>query len=175
MGPRVPELLTLRMDGADVRRPRAGRAYLRFRGRHAAEDSGQALVELALALPLLLLILVGIFEFARAYSMKQSIVNAAREGARTAVVQTTANQTAIETVINTYLSSNNMTADSVTIDVTAPDGTAKSLGTATAGDAVSVTVSDRYDFILLGPVVSLIGAGSRSGVNLRSRATMRKE
>lgn len=164
------------MDGVHVKRPRAGRANFRFRGRHAAEDSGQALVELALALPLLLLILVGIFEFARAYSMKQSIVNAAREGARTAVVQTTADQTAIETVINTYLSSNNMAADSVAIEVSAPDGTAKTLGTATAGDAVSVTVTDQYQFILLGPLVGLVtGGSSRSGVDLRSRATMRKE
>jgi Flp pilus assembly protein TadG len=164
------------MDGVHVKRPRVGRANFRFRGRHAAEDSGQALVELALALPLLLLILVGIFEFARAYSMKQSIVNAAREGARTAVVQTTADQTAIETVINTYLSSNNMAADSVAIEVSAPDGTAKTLGTATAGDAVSVTVTDQYQFILLGPLVGLVtGGSSRSGVDLRSRATMRKE
>jgi Flp pilus assembly protein TadG len=164
------------MDGADVKRLRAGRADFRFRGRHAAEDSGQALVELALALPLLLLILVGIFEFARAYSIKQSIVNAAREGARTAVVQTTANQAAINTVINTYLASNNITADSVRIEVTAPDGTTKTLGTATAGDAVSVIVADRYDFILLGPLVGLVtGGSSRNGVDMRSRATMRKE
>jgi Flp pilus assembly protein TadG len=164
------------MDGADVKRPRAGRADFRFRGRHAAEDSGQALVELALALPLLLLILVGIFEFARAYSIKQSIVNAAREGARTAVVQTTANQAAIDSVINTYLASNNITPDAVTIEVTAPDGTAKTLGTATAGDAVSVIVADRYDFILLGPLVGLVtGGSSGSGVDMRSRATMRKE
>jgi Flp pilus assembly protein TadG len=164
------------LDGADVKRSRAGRADFRFRGRHAAEDSGQALVELALALPLLLLILVGIFEFARAYSMKQSIVNAAREGARTAVVQTTPNQTAVETIVNTYLASNNMTGATVTIEVAAPDGTVKSLGTATAGDAVSVIVSDRYNFILLGPIVGLVTGGSASsGVNLQSRATMRKE
>lgn len=164
------------MDGADVKRLRAGRADFRFRGRHAAEDGGQALVELALALPLLLLILVGIFEFARAYSIKQSIVNAAREGARTAVVQTTANEAAITSVINTYLSSNNIAADSVTIEVKAPDGTAKTLGTAASGDAVSVTVSDRYDFILLGPIVGLVtGGSSGSGVDMRSRATMRKE
>jgi Flp pilus assembly protein TadG len=163
------------MDGADVRRPRAGRVDFRFRGHHAAEDSGQALVELALALPLLLLILVGIFEFGRAYSIKQSIVNAAREGARTAVVQTTVDSAAILTVINTYLSSNNIAPDSVNIEVTASDGTSKSLGSATAGDAVSVTVSDRYDFILLGPIVALVGGSSRSGLDLASRATMRKE
>ncbi|MEJ2483885.1 MAG: TadE/TadG family type IV pilus assembly protein, partial [Gemmatimonadota bacterium] len=146
------------------------------RGRHAAEDSGQALVELALALPLLLLILVGIFEFARAYSMKQSIVNAAREGARTAVVQTTPNQTAVDSVINLYLSSNNISADSISIEITAPDGTTKAFDIASAGDAVSVIVSDRYEFILLGPIVGLVTGGSfRSGVDLRSRATMRKE
>jgi hypothetical protein len=82
---------------------------------------------------------------------------------------------AILTVINTYLSSNNIAPDSVNIEVTASDGTSKSLGSATAGDAVSVTVSDRYDFILLGPIVALVGGSSRSGLDLASRATMRKE
>ena len=52
-----------------MKRIRFGRRVAK-RGRTLARhDSGQAMVELALALPLLLLILVGIFEFARAYSI----------------------------------------------------------------------------------------------------------
>jgi hypothetical protein len=39
-----------------------------------------------------------------------------------------------------------------------------------------VIVADRYEFILLGPLVALVtGGSSGSGVDLRSRATMRKE
>jgi Flp pilus assembly protein TadG len=44
-------------------------------------DGGQSLVELALALPLLLLILLGLADFGRAFYYTTIISNAAREGA----------------------------------------------------------------------------------------------
>ncbi|MCK5448597.1 MAG: pilus assembly protein, partial [Gemmatimonadetes bacterium] len=34
-------------------------------------DAGQALIEVAIALPILLALLIGIFEFARAYNVQQ--------------------------------------------------------------------------------------------------------
>lgn len=48
---------------------------------------GQALIETALILPLLLFIFIGIFEFGRAWYIKNTLNNAARIGARTAIVQ----------------------------------------------------------------------------------------
>ena len=45
-------------------------------------ERGAALLEVALTLPLLLLVAVGIFEFGRAYQTWQVLTNAAREGAR---------------------------------------------------------------------------------------------
>ena len=139
------------------------------------QDSGQALVELALALPLLLLILVGIFEFARAYSIKQSLVNGAREGARIAVVQSPLDPAAVDSVIRFYLNSNNVPVDSMRITANQMDGTVVALGAAKPGDAISVSVFSHYDFILVGPVMSLFGGTFRDGVELGSRATMRKE
>lgn len=50
-------------------------------------QKGQALVETALVLFLLLLLVLGIFEFGRAMYTKNTLVNAARAGARAAVVQ----------------------------------------------------------------------------------------
>ncbi len=47
---------------------------------------GQALVELALVVPVLLLLIVGLAEFARAWNTKQVLTDAAREGLRSAVV-----------------------------------------------------------------------------------------
>ncbi|NIV14468.1 MAG: hypothetical protein GWN62_25295, partial [Aliifodinibius sp.] len=41
---------------------------------------GQALVEFALALPLLLLLILGVLEFGRAFKIKLVLENAAREG-----------------------------------------------------------------------------------------------
>jgi Flp pilus assembly protein TadG len=45
-------------------------------------DGGAAAVELALILPILVLLLFGIFEFGRAYNTQISLSGAAREGAR---------------------------------------------------------------------------------------------
>lgn len=47
---------------------------------------GQATVELALVLPVLVLVVVGIFEFALAWRTHQVLTHAAREGARAAAV-----------------------------------------------------------------------------------------
>lgn len=48
--------------------------------------NGQALVEMALVLPLLLLLFMGIFEFGRIFGAHLLISNLAREGARYGVV-----------------------------------------------------------------------------------------
>ena len=43
-------------------------------------DEGQALVEFALILPVILLLVVGMLEFARAWNLHQALTDAAREG-----------------------------------------------------------------------------------------------
>lgn len=48
----------------------------------SASDRGAVMVELAFILPILVMLLVGIIEFGRAYSAQVSIQGAAREGAR---------------------------------------------------------------------------------------------
>ena len=50
-------------------------------------DTGQALVELALILPVILLLVVGMLEFSRAWNLHQALTDATREGARRAAVQ----------------------------------------------------------------------------------------
>lgn len=55
---------------------------LKVRSRERDEDRGAAMVELALILPILVTLVVGIAQFGIAYSAKVSIQGAAREGAR---------------------------------------------------------------------------------------------
>ena len=55
-------------------------------GRSGEGESGQALVEFALVVPIFLLLLLGIVEFARAWNVYEVLTDAGREGARTAVV-----------------------------------------------------------------------------------------
>jgi len=52
----------------------------RFTGQHRTR--GQGIVEFALLLPVLILILVGVFDLGRAFHALITITNAAREGAR---------------------------------------------------------------------------------------------
>jgi Flp pilus assembly protein TadG len=54
--------------------------------RSAWQRRGQALVEFALILPVILLLVVGMLEFARAWNLHQVMTDAAREGARRAVL-----------------------------------------------------------------------------------------
>ena len=49
-------------------------------------ERGSAMVETAICIPLLLVLMVGIFEVGRAYETWQVLTNAAREGARMAVM-----------------------------------------------------------------------------------------
>ena len=50
------------------------------------DQRGTAMIEMAFTLPLLLLISIGIIEFGRAFQTWQVVTNAAREGARVAVL-----------------------------------------------------------------------------------------
>ena len=50
------------------------------------DDRGQAIVELALVLPVILLLIVGVLEFARAWNLHQVMTDAVREGARRAAI-----------------------------------------------------------------------------------------
>jgi hypothetical protein len=52
------------------------------RGARRDRDSGQAIVELALILPLFLIVLVGMLEFGIAYDHRNAMAYAVREGAR---------------------------------------------------------------------------------------------
>ena len=58
----------------------------RMRGLHA-DERGAAMVEFALVVPLLLVLLVGIFEVSHAWQNYQVLTDAAREGARRAVIR----------------------------------------------------------------------------------------
>ena len=57
------------------------------------ESSGSQIAEFAVALPLLLIMVVGIFDFGNAYNIKQKVTNIAREAARMGASQSTADLT----------------------------------------------------------------------------------
>jgi Flp pilus assembly protein TadG len=74
---------------------------LRTPGRHRR---GQALIEFALILPVILLLVIGMLEFARAWNLHQVMTDATREGARRAVLANpTMNQDSVRAAMWRYL------------------------------------------------------------------------
>src|SRR5688572_31017586 len=71
-------------------------------------ERGAALIETAITIPIVLLVSVAIFEFGRAYQTWQILTNAAREGARVAVIQGMTDAQ-VQTTVRSYLTSGRIT------------------------------------------------------------------
>lgn len=63
------------------------------------QEGGAQLVEFAFALPILLLLIVGIWDFGSAFGLMEKLTNAAREGARIAVSNSTINPTSCTSTV----------------------------------------------------------------------------
>ena len=147
-----------------------------MRKRLLRNQRGAALLETAITIPLVLLIAVSIFEFGRAYQTWQVLTNAAREGARVAVISenTDAQVTAM---VRAYMTNGGLpAAASATVNINRAQPLA---ATTRADDTVSViTVSYPFSFIVLNPVARLVVSGSNTGsaaLTMTSVATMRNE
>lgn len=137
-------------------------------------ERGQAMLEVALTLPLLLLVAIGIFEFGRAYQTWQILTNAAREGARVAVLPGI-DDDAVEERVQEYLAAG-LIPDPGDADVTIDRDTTVDIGAGTAS-ASRVDVAYPFTFIVLQPVARLVVSGSMMGAPLMmtTSATMRNE
>ncbi len=137
-------------------------------------ERGQALLETALTLPLLLLVSVSIFEFGRAYQTWQVLTNAAREGARVAVLPNSLAADARARAVAYMTSGQLPNVGSATVDVN--QNATISIG-ATTATASLVTVSYPFQFIVFQPVARLVVSGSTLGTpfTLTAAAEMRNE
>jgi Flp pilus assembly protein TadG len=134
-------------------------------GRATRNRRGQALAEFALILPLILLFIAGIVEMGRAWNIKQAVTDAAREGARYAVVQDPAITTTADVKAKIEERLALASIETSTIDFS-PDFHVK-------GSEMTVTVSTTFRMGLIG--VLLGWAGAPSVVNISTQATMRNE
>lgn len=130
---------------------------------------GQATVELALVTPLLMIIVVGIFEFGRAWNEKQVITNAARDGARVAALTlNSGGQIADDSANNTI--ARTLSTAGISMPTGQPTWTNFKGST---GSAVTVRLSVPYTFTFLGPLLQW--TTGRSNINLTTQFTMRNE
>jgi len=142
------------------------------------EARGQAMVEFAFVLPLLLLLLVGIIEMAGAWRTLQVVTNASREAARTAVVPMSS-PTSVREILDGYLLSAGLDPALATVSYRC-DGAGDDLcsGASRSGRSTEVELSYPYTFRSLGPLLNLACGGCGTGwgtIPLRSVTVMRNE
>jgi Flp pilus assembly protein TadG len=135
----------------------SARRWFGRRTRKATVDGirGQALLEFALALPVFLLLLVGLFDLGRAVFSYNTLTNAAREGARLAIV----NQDKASIIAHAEAQSAMVELDVPNVDVhfydVNADGTADTNHTCTAVGCLAV-VSFQATYRPITPIISNI-------------------
>jgi Flp pilus assembly protein TadG len=134
-------------------------------------ERGAALLETAITIPLILAVCVSIFEFGRAYQTWQVMTNAAREGARVAIL-TDSTDAQVTSAVRNYMQTGQLplwSSANVTVERTVPFG---------SNTASRITVSYPFNFTVLNPVMRLLSSGSTVGKGttmMTSVALMRNE
>lgn len=164
-------------------------ALIRSLRRFVRAQSGAEVIEFALTLPLLLLVVLGIIEFGFMFQEYEVVTNAAREGARIAVLPTySANagvtQTNVTTRINQYLSSAGLSTAAATIcggDMGCPGNWLPVTDTIIAGTpglcvkVFPVTVQYQHPVAFVRGVTIFFGKTLPTTITLRATARMRNE
>ena len=135
-------------------------------------EKGAALIEAAVTVPVILLISVGIFEFGRAYQTQQVLTNAAREGARVAVIEGTSDAD-VRTRVRDYVTRGGLTTltDGQIVVLRAVPLTASST-------ASSVEINYPFQFMVLNPVVRLVAptdTTTGAPITMKAATLMRNE
>ena len=130
-------------------------------------ESGMAMVETVIVLPLLLMLLFGVVEFGVAFARWQVVSNAAREGARQAILYRAPGTCDIGEVAAEVRDRVRTYGSSIGIDLL--DADISVAGTCAAGSS-SVTVTFRHDFSVLPNLASV-----STGIDLVGSSTMRNE
>ena len=143
-------------------------------GSSVRDDRAQALVETALVLPLLLLLIVGLFDVGRAIWLSNTLATAVREGTRYGIVHGALSasptgpgaasytppdtDTAITAQVRNYASG---VPNNLTVQSTWPDGNAN------RGSRIVVTATFPFT-----PILSQVFLGGGLGITLRSSSTL---
>jgi Flp pilus assembly protein TadG len=147
----------------------------RRRWPRALGEHGSELIELAIALPILLLVIAGIMDFGFLFERYEVVTNAAREGARMAVLTGySCDNTLTSDVgsrVQTYLSTSGLT-DTPTVNC----GTStQTLPSGLTVQVATVTVTYPSSFLFIGPIAALVGGSSPGTVTLQAVSVMRVE
>jgi Flp pilus assembly protein TadG len=151
-----------------------------------SNQRGQAVIEMALTLPLLLVVVFGIIDFGFMFQRYESVTNAAREGARLGMLQS-AGYTATEAQNHaiSYLQASGLNGslracgaavvkNSMCAQLTTQTVAIEGSTPAKSVNQVAMIVEYDHEYSFLGPFMSLFGPGWGS-IRLRSASIMRTE
>jgi Flp pilus assembly protein TadG len=148
------------------------------RGRLAGER-GQALVEFALLLPLLLVVVLGVVDLGKAFGYKNDMTHLANAAARFAAVNSSPTGPGANSIANYVKSTapNDLqnvggSVTPVQITFSFPNPVPPATKNHCTGDPVKVTVTSHYTWL---PFLTLHGALPSIGADMTSSATMRLE
>lgn len=132
------------------------------RRRRPGSRSGAAVVEFAVVAPVLFLFVFGMIEFGRMVMVQQIMTNAAREGARVAILPN-ATTAQVTTAVTNYLTAGAISGATATVSPDPPSS-------ATYGAAVTVMVSVPFKSVSWTPSPFFLGS-----TTLKAQCVMRTE
>jgi Flp pilus assembly protein TadG len=139
------------------------------RWRAFKDDRGSELIELAIVLPILFLVFAAIIDFGFLFQRYEVVTNAAREGARMAVLPGYST-TDVQTRVQNYLTKSGL---GIATTITATPGV-EVIG-ATSVNVVTVQVVYPSPFTFIAPIAGMVGGSGWTALPLRSSSTMRCE
>jgi Flp pilus assembly protein TadG len=142
-------------------------------------ESGAEFIEMALAFPLLMLVVLGIFDFGLLFQQYEVITNAAREGARIAILPAYSTTLAAQKAnaaarVNQYINNSFLSGGGPQPSVVVADPQSVVIG-GVCMTTVQVTVSYQHAFPFVGGIVRYFGGSSWGAATLNGRSTMRTE
>ena len=146
-----------------------------FRRRRSDDDRGAELIELAIVLPILLLVLAAIIDFGFLFQRWEALTNAAREGARVASLPGYTGTAGgdVETRIRSYLAASGIPGGPAVIPPVTY--TTETLPSGKTVNVATVSVTYPANLAYLGPIAALVGGTSQSSIMMRAVSVMRLE
>jgi Flp pilus assembly protein TadG len=153
-------------------------AALKPSSRHRSEE-GAVLIEAAIALPLLLLVVLGIIDFGLLFRRYEVVTNAAREGARIAMLDgysiAPAGANDAEKRVRDYLVAGGLSGSAAVVSpiTRSPVRIGGSSGPCVTVTTVTVAYPHTYSFV--GGIIGFFGGTGLGPTNLTAKVTMRFE
>ena len=139
---------------------------------HAGNRRGQAMVELAILLPVLLLLVFGMIEMSNAWRTFQVVTNSAREGARVAILTSSDRNDVLDRIESSMLAGGlNYDENQITLQCfeAAAPGTSIGQICTSSGQLAQIRIQYPFTFQVLGRLGGLVP------INITSTSTMRHE